>query len=240
MSIYLFLTFTLLHRVLCDLSCYQCDLGGISFNYTVTAENISTQLNNCSIVIDQWYCVAEITWQRNPVKSNIMLRGYENLKSSGIAHTLWANIYAPYDPFRPGVRNAITYTCLTDKCNNPANLKFLLEFLTLTDKFEELEYLLESNEPFDGRRCLLFSNSTVSQPNSTSTIDPATCDQCSTDVQNTPELKQIVATCVVDSRLSNKLVYAAKFDISSRTRSTSWRIDCQRPDCNSLSTGDRI
>jgi hypothetical protein len=157
---YLIFIFTLLHYVLCDISCYDCPQADNTFEDAITSENIPTQLNNCSIHTEQLYCLTDIEWKQNPIiETSIRLAGGAPWRSLiDLPHSVEVNTYVPVSAERPRVKHFLRYICLTDECNRPANLKSLLESLTWTDKLEELEYLLESNGTFDARWCLFYSN----------------------------------------------------------------------------------
>ncbi len=57
---------------------------------------------------------------------------------------------------------------------------------------------------------------------------------------NTWGIKTVVASCFTLFFRGNKLTHLVTFDLDDRTRSDYWSIDCQRPDCHSMNTGDQI
>jgi hypothetical protein len=122
MFIHLFCIFTLLHHVLCDISCYACPEINNTFEYIITSENVPTQLNNCSIETQQLYCLVDIAWKKNPInESTIRLAGGVPWRSNILPHTLEVNAYVPEDPARSRVKQFLRYRCLTEKCDQPAN-----------------------------------------------------------------------------------------------------------------------
>ncbi|CAF4024910.1 unnamed protein product, partial [Rotaria sordida] len=226
-----------LTEILCDLSCYDC--SEVVLDYKLTAETVPTEFKNCTIVTEQSNCYMQVKWERNST-TTLIVYGFQYWKADVLGHDLQATVSFSYFDSQPSWSNIIIYRCLTDQCNSPARLKSLLESFKFVNKLEQLQYLLEKDEAFDGKQCLFFSNTTQYQMFSLKKSDPPTCKQCMTIVNMTPKKKVIEASCYSLQTSLNTVNQRVEFDINDRTRSPNWYIACQRANCNTLDVGDLI
>ncbi|CAF1160139.1 unnamed protein product [Rotaria sordida] len=132
------------------------------------------------------------------------------------------------------------YSCSTDRCNDANVFKRILESLSLNSKFNELEGLLNPENPFDGNQCFRYMNQTDESCSSTTDIDPSKCKQCLTTVKTETEIDKICATCSTDDAYEGYLSNEIHFNMTDQTRILSWSIACQSKGCNTLDTGRQI
>ncbi|CAF1407795.1 unnamed protein product [Adineta ricciae] len=239
MFIYIFIIQALLNlSVLCDFSCYDCSENIL--DYTLTDETVPTQFNNCTLVTGRLYCYIHVQWEQNPAKTKLQISGYQYWKLDIMGHDLEARASISYDESQLKWSKVIRYRCLTNECNSPTRLTYLLKSLKFVNRLEQLQYLIEPNETFDGQGCLVYYNETGKQISLPTQVHRSAPQQCRTMIKIEPKRKVINAERLSIQRDLNSLKHYIEIDINNRIRSSNLYITCQKADCNSLNTVDLI
>ncbi|CAF5124121.1 unnamed protein product, partial [Rotaria sp. Silwood1] len=125
------------HSAFCLISYYNCPWNKNSFDYLITADNIPSELKNCSLEINVAKCAIEIFWQRDPDNTTIVLVAEDTKKSASTDHSLFVNVGFENSGARPIWGRVILYECTTDQCNSLNQLKRLLNSLKMNDSLYE-------------------------------------------------------------------------------------------------------
>ncbi|CAF1333556.1 unnamed protein product [Adineta steineri] len=241
MLFHLFVIFSLYKSISCQISCYACPTGSIKYDYIITAENIPTEMNNCSIENNQSECAVDIRWFLSSNKTEIdIVTDSRKRELAPADHTVTVDAIFGSDGLTQEIYHSLYYFCSTDKCNSASELKRLLLSLTLKDQLIELKDLLKSSEQFNGHWCLFYSNQTAESCDIPVTVDPNNCKQCSTKFTTEPKTNTICAGCYNQEIKNDFLGREILFNLTDRTRTEIRMINCRSDHCNQVHTGDLI
>ncbi|CAF3271993.1 unnamed protein product, partial [Rotaria sp. Silwood2] len=230
MFFYLFIIFQVFHSVFCLISCFNSPWNKNSFDYLITADNIPSELKNCSLEKNVAKCAIEIFWQRDPDKSTIELVAEDTKKSASTDHSLFVNAGFENPGARPMWEKVVLYECTTDQCNSLNQLKRLLNSLKMNDSLYQLTYLLNPVKPFQGQWCYRGSNATFDECNIT--IPSSSCTRCTLSGMINQTRTELCATCSTDDFDKTGLSHGMIFNMTERTFSTTWLLNCGRENCN--------
>jgi hypothetical protein len=232
---------SLFYSVSCQISC--CSSRSLPYNYTITRDNIPSELYSCSNVDrGRPLCRFGITWYLNLNQTVIDIGTYSTSNESLIsAHLLDVNVYMSGGyTSNPFLKHTVDYYCSTDKCNNGKVFQRLFESLTLIDQFYDLNYLLESNEKFDGYSCLLYQNQTDKFCDAPLVTNPNDCIQCTAQYFYDQMTNKICATCyryVLHNTFLDRRIH---INITDQTREEIIWIRCFGKNCTLIITGNKI
>ncbi|CAF3978179.1 unnamed protein product [Adineta steineri] len=197
------------------------------FNYTINADNLPEELEDCEIANDGSSCSIDVYWHENPIRTEILLEAEGKKKEIDNLHMLYIDIGLEGD--QPKLERGINYECATNDCNSLMILKNLLSSLTFNDKFEDLAPILYPTEPFDSHWCGSFSNST--SISCYINPSPELCHQCSITWMNTMNHTEICSVCDSPNILHSKIFRTVNFNMTNRVRYESREVQCRSKDC---------
>lgn len=238
MLFYLFITFQILNFISCRISCYNTSSNANIFDYIVTTDNFPTELHTSSIENNSISCFAEIIWQRNPHTTKIILVAEGNLKAAPSIHKLEVEFGYDNEGRISIWEQAIFYQCNTDQCNSLSQLKLILSSLTMSDNLIDLVYILSPVQPFQGEWCYRGSNATFK--NCDITIPNNLCTRCELTAVVNQTRAEVCATCSIENPYNYALAYGKTFNMTDRSYSTTWMINCGRENCNTQAISGRI
>ncbi|CAF0832102.1 unnamed protein product [Rotaria sordida] len=117
-------------------------------------------------------------------------------------------------------------------------LKRLLNSLKMNDTLYYLTYLLNPIMPFQGQWCYRGSNVTFAECNIT--IPISSCTQCTLSGLINQTRTELCATCLTNSPDKTGLSHEMIFNMTERTYSTLWLLNCGRENCNTPAVSGSI
>ena len=226
-----------------QISCYDCPLAPKFYNYIVTTQLIPSDIQNCQYKSNQSHCIIDLRWYLTLERTGIDLGSdpERSQASSAARHTLLVTALMTGAGVTEQRQHSFRYRCSTDRCNDIGQLKRLLNSLTLESNFTDLKDLLDSSSPFDGHKCYLNATGAAKDCRVPADVKPDECTECSTKFTAEVNATELCATCVSNSEEEEaNLARGVLFDLTDRSRTSSWSIDCRVPNCNGLESGRRI
>ncbi|CAF3425008.1 unnamed protein product [Rotaria sp. Silwood1] len=238
MLFHLFIIFQIIHSVSCVITCYICPIDANSFDYFITPDRLPDTLNNCTLQTIGDNCFIDVIWHRKPDKTELTLSTKDNPRAIYNEHNL--NTINSLENKNSNFvwTRSISYTCSTNYCNSLTVLKRLLNSLILNDYFNELEYLLNREEPFDGNWCWFKKNMT--SLTCVIVIPPESCKACFFQGVSRRNSIEICETCLQDDIGETALSHEVDFNMTDRTRIDHWILECKSRNCNTENNGDLI
>ncbi len=227
-----------------SLQCHVCQLP-FMLDYALTGSNLPS-LANCSINDDAIQCEVTISWLRNPEQTMLgfsVNSGLFESDSSIVANVQFQLQNGEYD--RRFV-HYMRYTCNSpDRCTDVANLKRVLDSLTLTENFEkEFAPLLVDVPTFNNisaSECFQYMNST-NKP-CAAPLDVDRCQRCLIAIDY-PILtsNEICATCPGFTGDKNAIRREIVFNLNNRSQEFERvQLWCQMEGgCNSIENINKI
>ncbi|CAF0925055.1 unnamed protein product [Rotaria sp. Silwood1] len=200
---------------------------------------IPSEILTCQFKVNQTGCLIDIRWYLTTNMTGINFLADETL-SSPLEHTLRVKTLMSGFGVIQQIEHSFYYFCTTDRCNDANVFKRILESLSLSSQLNELKDLLKPEDPFDGRNCLIYANTTDKSCNITSDIDSKICKQCSTTFTTETTIDTICATCFRDNVYGDHLGEEVLFNMTNQARISSWFIRCRSQGCNGLNIGRQI
>ncbi|CAF0828561.1 unnamed protein product [Adineta steineri] len=234
----LFIIFNIIYSISCTITCFNCPIDTNNFDYFITVNNVPDQLNNCTTIDNVDACFMDVIWSRNPDKTKIELHARGDGRSVSVDHSLVTNVEMENQNSTLIWNRGISYICSTNQCNSLFNLKRILESVTLSDSFNEIEYLLKSDEPFDGNWCKFSTNYTSSDCNID--IPPAACQECFFQGLSDHSPVQLCSNCLPFDTDESFITHEVNFNMTDRTRSEHWMLECRFKDCNTYDNGNMV
>ncbi|CAF2419553.1 unnamed protein product [Rotaria sp. Silwood2] len=238
MLLYLFIIFQTIRSISCVITCSVCPIDANSFYYFVTTDRLPYSLNNCTLQTIGDNCFIDVIWHRKPDKTEITLSTRENPRTINNEHNLFTDASLENKNSNFVWTRSISYTCSTNYCNSLTVLKRLLNSLTSNDSFNELEYLLKIEEPFDGNWCWFEKN--ITSLECAASIPPESCKGCFFQGKSRVSSIEICASCLQDDIGETALSHEVDFNMTDRTRTDHWILECKSRNCNTKTNGNLI
>ncbi|CAF4080371.1 unnamed protein product [Rotaria sp. Silwood2] len=234
---YYFGLFLIVHaRYLLAYKCHECK--GITFNYSITIDNIpSPTRNDCEIITAENGCSVRIGWLDDGT-SEVYYDSDPDLPFDSVVAkierkvTTWSGVYV--------TNRFIGYNCKASNatpCNTVDNLKLAIisTILPTDEQIVKFDPLIVPTTEFYGSLCLQFSNMTNCPK-----TNILTCQQCIGIVQYSKQI-DICAMCPAGKAVTNFIDYYSTFFLNNQTRLDRIILACRKYGaCNSIENIGRI
>jgi hypothetical protein len=176
-------------------------------------------------------------WSQNPNQTQIALSGRDE-RMINDEKTLSTNVQLENRNNSFLWTRSTSYTCTTDMCNSFDLLKRVLNSLTLSDSFQDLQELLVRIEDFSGDWCEFKGNTTTFE--CADKIPTTSCKLCSFEGYSNRGSYEICASCLQDDIGETFLSHEVNFNMTDRTQQDHWMLECQTRMCNTIENGKLI
>ncbi|CAF0755420.1 unnamed protein product [Adineta ricciae] len=220
------------------ISGYDCPGEVNTFDYVISASHMPEQLNNCTLKTDMVLCGMTILLQKNRDSTQITVNCANDPRVIPNNHALDISVGIEYENSILRWEKVIIYTCTTNECNSYSEIKRVMNALTVTDTLDQITNMIIPQKPFQSKWCDRRSNATFDKCDNT--IPDTDCRRCSLGAETNQTGTEVCATCRTGDEENYYLSRSAIFNMTERTRTDIWQIECQSDQCNSQSNGERI